>query len=123
MEIFLCDNCDTLATVKVLADTIQITKCKCQTEQKEEQTMTQTINFVKFPFTHKGYNFVSRISEESRHLPLIMMMGEAFIDMNKQAIDEFMPDIEDMSWASIEKQIYVINEGGTEMFLELVGAE
>lgn len=85
--------------------------------------MTQTINFVKFPFTHKGYNFVSRISEESRHLPLIMMMGEAFIDMNKQAIDEFMPDIEDMSWASIEKQIYVINEGGTEMFLELVGAE
>jgi len=83
--------------------------------------MTNTIQFSLFPFTHKGYNFVSRISQESRFLPQIMMMGEAFIEMNKQAIDEFMPDIEEMSWASIEKQVYVINEGGTEMFLELVG--
>ncbi len=83
--------------------------------------MTNTIQFSLFPFTHKGYNFVSRISQESRFLPQIMMMGEAFIEMNKAAIDEFMPDIEEMSWASIEKQVYVINEGGTEMFLELVG--
>ncbi len=83
--------------------------------------MTNTIQFSLFFFTHKGYNFVSRISQESRFLPQIMMMGEAFIEMNKAAIDEFMPDIEEMSWASIEKQVYVINEGGTEMFLELVG--
>jgi hypothetical protein len=83
--------------------------------------MSNTIQFSLFPFTHKGYNFISRISQESRFLPQIMMIGESFIEMNKQAIDEFMPDLEDMSWASIEKQIYVMNEGGTEMFLELVG--
>jgi hypothetical protein len=83
--------------------------------------MTSTIKFTSFPFTHKGYNFVSKIAETSRFLPQIMLMGEAFIDMNKGAIDELMPDIEDMSWASIEKQVYVLNEGGTEMFLELVG--
>jgi hypothetical protein len=29
MEIFLCDNCDTLATVSVVSDTITITKCAC----------------------------------------------------------------------------------------------
>jgi hypothetical protein len=83
--------------------------------------MTNTIKFASFPFTHKGYNFVSKIAETNRYLPQIMMMGEDFIAMNKGAIDEFMPDLEDMSWASIEKQVYLINEGGTEMFLELVG--
>ncbi len=83
--------------------------------------MNNTIKFATFPFTHKGYKFVSKISETSRHLPQIMMIGETFIEMNRDAIDSFIPDIEDMSWASIEKQIYVMNEGGTEMFLELVG--
>ena len=83
--------------------------------------MTSTIKFASFPFTHKGYNFVSKVAETSRFLPQIMMIGEEFITMNKGAIDECMPDLEDMSWASIEKQVAFINEGGTEMFLELVG--
>ena len=83
--------------------------------------MTNTIQFTLYPFTHKGYNFISRVSQDSRFAGQIAMMGEAFIEMNKGAIDELMPDLEDMSWASIEKQIYVLNEGGTEMFLELVG--
>lgn len=83
--------------------------------------MTQTIKFATFPFTHKGYNFVSKVAETSRFLPQIMMMGEDFIKMNKGAIDECMPDLHDMSWASIQKEVAFINEGGTEMFLELVG--
>jgi hypothetical protein len=83
--------------------------------------MNNTVKFASFPFTYKGYNFVSKIAETNRFLPQIMMMGEDFIEMNKGAIDECMPDLEDMSWASIEKQIAFINEGGTEMFLELVG--
>jgi hypothetical protein len=29
MELFLCDKCDCLATVSVLADTITINKCSC----------------------------------------------------------------------------------------------
>ena len=83
--------------------------------------MTQTIKFVSFPFTHKGWEFNSKIAETCKYLPQIMMMGEDFITMNKMAIDDLMPDIEDMSWASVEKQIYVLNAGGTEMFLELKG--
>ena len=29
MELFLCDKCDTLATVSVHGDTITVNKCKC----------------------------------------------------------------------------------------------
>jgi hypothetical protein len=83
--------------------------------------MTNTIAFAIFPFEHKGYQFISKVAETSRYLPQINSIREQFIKMNTDAIDELMPDIEEMSWASIEKQIYVINEGGTEMFLELVG--
>lgn len=81
--------------------------------------MTSTIKFAKFPFTYKGWEFVSKVSETDKYLPQIMMMGEDFITMNKAAIDSFMPDLEDMSWASVEKQLVFINEGGTSMFLEL----
>lgn len=83
--------------------------------------MTQTIKFANFPFTHKGWEFNSKIAETCKYLPQIMMMGEEFIAMNKMAIDDLMPDLEDMSWASIEKQITFLNDGGTEMFLELKG--
>ena len=83
--------------------------------------MTNTVAFAIFPFEHKGYQFISKVAETSRFLPQIISIKDEFIKMNTDAIDELMPDLEDMSWASIEKQIYVMNEGGTEMFLELVG--
>ena len=83
--------------------------------------MTNTVAFAIFPFEHKGYQFISKVAETSRYLPQIVAIKEQFIKMNTDALDELMPDLEDMSWASIEKQIYVMNEGGTEMFLELVG--
>lgn len=85
--------------------------------------MTNTVAFAIFPFTHKGVNFISKVAETSRYLPQIVNMKEDFITMNKGAIDDLMPDLQDMSWASIEKQVYFINEGGTEMFLELVGMD
>ena len=85
--------------------------------------MTQTVAFAIFPFTHKGVHFVSKVAETSPHLAQIANMGEDFITMNKGAIDDLMPDLEDMSWASIEKQLVFLNEGGTEMFLEMVGME
>lgn len=83
--------------------------------------MTSTIKFATFPFTHKGINFVSRISEESRFLPQIMMMGEEFITMNKGAVDELINIEETTSLEELQEIINHINEGGTEMFLELAG--
>ncbi len=29
MELFLCDKCDTLATVEMRGDTLKVTKCAC----------------------------------------------------------------------------------------------
>jgi hypothetical protein len=83
--------------------------------------MTNTTQFAIFPFEHKGYKFISKVAETSRFLPQIIAIKDEFIAMNKGAVDECMPDLEDMSWASIEKQVAFINEGGSEMFLELVG--
>ena len=83
--------------------------------------MTTTINFVKFPFTYQGVNFVSKIAETSRFLPQIKSMGQAFIDMNISAIDEIMPDLVSLSIDELNERIAYINDGGTEMFLELEG--
>jgi hypothetical protein len=83
--------------------------------------MTSTIKFARFPFTHKGINFVSRISEESKHLPLIMMMGDEFITMNKEAIDELLTITENTTHEELVAMVNHINEGGTLMFLELAG--
>jgi hypothetical protein len=83
--------------------------------------MNNTIQFTLYPFTHKGINFVSRISQNSRYAPQIMMMGEAFIEMNKDAIDELLSITETTTNAELRGMIAHINAGGTEMFLELAG--
>lgn len=83
--------------------------------------MTSTIKFTTFPFTHKGINFVSRVSENSVYLPQIMLMGEAFIQMNKEAVDELINLDELTSMKDLDLVLQHINEGGTEMFLELAG--
>lgn len=83
--------------------------------------MTNTIQFSLFPFTHKGINFVSKVSQTSRFLPQIMMMGEDFITMNKAAVDELINIEETTSFEELQEILAVINEGGTEMFLELAG--
>jgi hypothetical protein len=80
---------------------------------------TNTVKFAKFPFEHNGIHFVSKVAETNRYLPQIMMMGEEFITMNKGAIDELMPMLQDLSLEEIQENLDVINFGGTEMFLEL----
>ncbi len=83
--------------------------------------MTQTVKFATFPFTHKGYNFVSKVAETNRFLPQIMLMGDEFITMNKMAIDELINIDENNSLEAIQETLIHINAGGTEMFLELAG--
>jgi hypothetical protein len=83
--------------------------------------MTQTIKFATFPFTHKGIKFVSRVAETSRYLPQIMIMGDAFIEMNKGAIDELLKITDQTTNGELRGMVATINAGGTEMFLELDG--
>ena len=84
--------------------------------------MTNTIQFSLFPFTHNGINFVSKISQESRYLPQILMMGDDFIKMNKDAIDELLKITDETTHDELVSMLEFINDGGTEMFLELAGA-
>ena len=83
--------------------------------------MNQTIKFATFPFTHKGIKFVSRIAETNRYLPQIMSMGETFIAMNKDAINELLTITDETTNAELRGMLAHINAGGTEMFLELDG--
>ena len=83
--------------------------------------MSNTIQFTLYPFTHKGINFVSRISQDSRHAAMIAFMGEAFIDMNKGAIDELLSITNETTHDELVSMLAEINAGGTEMFLELAG--
>jgi len=83
--------------------------------------MSDTLQFTLIPFTYQGVNFVSRISQDSRFYPQIMSMGQAFIDMNIAAINDCIPDLASLSIDELNKQIAYINDGGTEMFLELAG--
>jgi hypothetical protein len=83
--------------------------------------MSNTIQFTRYPFTHKGINFVSRISQESRHAAMIALMGESFISMNKTAIDELLTITDETTHDELVSMLAHINEGGTEMFLELEG--
>ena len=83
--------------------------------------MSDTLQFTLIPFTYQGVNFVSRISQDSRFYPQIMSMGQAFIDMNIAAINDCMPDLALLSINELNEQLAYINDGGTEMFLELAG--
>jgi hypothetical protein len=83
--------------------------------------MTTTLQFNLYPFTHKGINFVSRISQDSRHAGLIASMGEAFIKMNRDAIDELLSITNETTNDELVSMLADINAGGTEMFLELAG--
>lgn len=83
--------------------------------------MSDTLQFTLYPFTHKGINFVSRISQNSRYAGQIAMMGEAFIKMNKDAIDELLSITNETTNGELVAMLSIINKGGTEMFLELDG--
>jgi len=81
--------------------------------------MTNSVKFAKFPFEHKGIHFVAKIAETNRHLPMIMMMGNTFIQMNKDAVDELLTINEGTTLEQIQDGLDEINAGGTEMFLQL----
>lgn len=84
--------------------------------------MTTTLQFDLYPFTHKGINFVSRISQESRFAEQIAKMGEDFIEMNKSAVDEILTITDETTREELVAMLSIINNNGTEMFLDLAGA-
>jgi hypothetical protein len=85
--------------------------------------MTNTITrFALFPFTHKGFDFVSHVEIESNVYPQIVNLPEGmFITMNKSMIDELLTITENSTRDEVLAQLEKINEGGSYAFLELDG--
>jgi hypothetical protein len=85
--------------------------------------MTNTITrFALFPFTHKGFDFVSKVEIESSTYPQIVNLPEGmFIDMNKGMIDDLLTITENTTRDEVLAQLENINEGGSYAFLELDG--
>ena len=85
--------------------------------------MTNTITrFALFPFTYKGFDFVSHVEIESNAYSQISNLPEGiFVDMNKGMIDELITITENSTREEIISQLDHINEGGSFAFLRLAG--
>ena len=85
--------------------------------------MTNTITrFALFPFTHKGFDFVSHVEIESDVYPQIANLPEGmFVSMNKGMIDELITITENSTREEIISQLDHINAGGSYAFLRLAG--
>ena len=81
-----------------------------------------TTRFALFPFTHKGFDFVSHVEIESNVYPQISNLPEGlFVTMNKGMIDELMTITENSTREEIISQLDHINAGGSYAFLRLAG--
>ena len=75
--------------------------------------------FLSFPFTHRGIEFVSKISSKSVFIDQIHSLGDDFTQMNRDTVDEFMTITEETTHQELISALEIVNEGSTEMFLEL----
>jgi hypothetical protein len=82
--------------------------------KKKEQEL-----FLSIPFTHKGIDFVSKVAMSSPHLEEIKALGDDFIEMNKQTIDEIMTITEETTREELLNMVKVCNKGGRLLVLEL----
>ena len=85
--------------------------------------MNKTITrFALFPFTHKGFDFVSHVEIESSVYPQIANLPEGvFITMNKNMIDELITITENSTREELISELERINDGGSYAFLRLAG--
>lgn len=78
-----------------------------------------TKEFVDFPFTHKGINFVSRITEDSPFLNQISNIPPAiFESMNRMCLDEYLTK-KTYTLSEIQTVLDTLNEGGSHAFILL----
>ena len=85
---------------------------------------TTTTRFALFPFTHKGFNFVSHVEIESVVYPQVINLPEGmFVNINKGMIDDLLTITENTTRDEVLAQLEIINLGGSYAFLKLDGDE
>ena len=77
-----------------------------------------TTGWNEFPFSAKGVNFISKVSNESHLLSRILNLAPGVFDeMNKSAVSDFIDDV--TSEESIIKRLNFLNQDATHAVLEL----
>ena len=77
-----------------------------------------TTGWNEFPFSAKGVNFISKVSNESPLLSRILNLSPGMFDeMNRSAVSQFIDDV--TSAESIAERLNFLNEGASHSVLEL----
>ena len=78
--------------------------------------------YIDYPFTVKGVNFISRVFTHSELLSTIQSLPAGIFEtMNQQAVSEIIGDPSLLSTAELLSELERVNEGGTHAFI-LLGA-
>ncbi len=82
-------------------------------------TDINTTGWVRIPFSVMGYNFNSVLDPNgSMYKQVLNIPQSLFLDFNKSAITELWTERKHLS---ITELLAVINDGGTQAFVELAG--
>ena len=78
-----------------------------------------TTGWNEFPFSAKGVNFISKVSNDSPMLPRILNLPEGIFDkMNQSAVSDLIEDTSSLE--SIAMRLIVLNESASHAVLELM---
>lgn len=78
-------------------------------------------NYTDYPFTYQGWNFISRITNDSPFRKTVESLPDGvFSKMNIDALSELLP-AKIYTLAEIQNRLDEINEGATHAFILLEG--
>ena len=78
--------------------------------------------YIDYPFTSNGVNFISRVYTNSKLGEMISQVPkQIFEKMNKDCIEEIIGDVSKLSKAELLDELNRVNDGGHNAFI-LLGA-
>lgn len=79
-----------------------------------------TTNWVSYPFSVSGFNFVSLIDPTGNMYPRVMGVGvDAFIGMNQGAIKDLIGNPNEYTTDELQAKLDFVNEGATQALIRL----
>lgn len=84
------------------------------------QTTLDTTNWVSYPFSVSGFNFVSLIDPTGDMYPRVIGVGaDIFISMNKDAVRELVGNPAEMTTDELQAKLDFVNAGATQALIRL----
>ena len=77
--------------------------------------MLDTTNWVKYPFTVQGVDFISMLDPKGDFYPQVERLPEGvFLQWNTQMVNDVIGDVSTMTRSELIKKIDEVNEGATQ---------